>query len=206
MIYVSFALAAIFLSCKKGDTVSPANTNTTNNTTTVVSVTRSDLYPENGSISGTIVSKTSDNVYFSKQFNHQLDLEAATYYVNENGNYVIHLVKADKNGSVRDEDKQTDITFILKSDLTQALKLVELHSSVFVDSTATSITKFNVDQSVPTTGDMAVSNVTFDLTTGRLKADYTINVANTYTSSAKTASISGKIDTKLITIRYRMDN
>ena len=206
--YVAITFSVIFLSCKKdnGNTPAPAagtNTTTIIQTTTTKPITRADLYPGNGYISGTIQSSTSGNALFAKQFKHELDLETATYFINGDGEYEIHLVKGDIYGSTGREDKKTEILFTLKSDLTRVVRLVELHTSLNVDSTATQITKFNIEKSSSDPMSMNISAVTFDVATGNLKLDYSINVASGYTSSRKSATMVGQINTKLTNIRYR---
>lgn len=132
-------------------------------------------------------------------------METASYSVNADGNYMIHLLKADKYGSIGGEDKRTEMRFILKKDLTRVTSLVKLHTSIYVDSTANSRTKFDVD-SKPST-DMEVSNVTFDLTTGMLKADYSIKIMEMVGFTLKEkVSMVGKIDVKLINVHYREEN
>lgn len=200
IMYVIFVLGVFFLSCGKDNASGTAPRKP---------ITRADLYPENGYISGTISGKNSEGVSFVKAFNHQLDEEMATYYVNEAGDYVIHLSKLDKYGRVGEEDKKTDITLTLEDDMVSLKSLTGFYISIYIDSSATSITKFNIDQSglfsqSSLTRGITLSNVVFNVTDGTFNADYTLSVASTRTSSEYTATVTnGKISTTLTNIRYR---
>jgi len=193
IIYVTIAVGAIFLSCKKDDS--------TTGTAPKKKITRADLYPENGYISGTIVSSSSNNAFFEKQFKHQLDQEMATYFVNAKGNYIIHLNKLDKYGRIGENDKRTDMSFILSSDKVSIKAFDDFHSSIYIDSSATTITKFNIDSDGSQS--ITLSNTVFNTVDGTFVSDYVITVRGGATSSAKDATITGKINTTLTNIRYR---
>lgn len=195
IMYVTIALAAIFLSCKKDDVSS--------GTKPRKAITRADLYPENGYISGTITSAKSNGTSFTKQFTHQLDSEMSTYYISERGAYVIHLNKLDKYGRVGENDKKTEITFTLNSAQTDVSKVNQFYASVYIDSSATSITKFNIDSDVTGIQSLAFSNIMFNPSNGMFTCDYNISVTDATTSSRRAAVVVGKINTTLTNIRYR---
>lgn len=206
MIYVSFALAAIFLSCKKGDEATPSANVTKTINVPNGPVTRADLYPENGFISGTISGKLSDGTPFQKTFMHQLDVEIPTCRINTDGRYVIRISKADKTGRVGTEDKQTDMTFIMKLSNDDIYSMENFNTSIYVDSSATLIRKFEVEQTGSTSTVMTMTNVSFNPASGTFSADYVMNISGNYTSSKKNATITGQIQTNLTTVSYRTSN
>lgn len=191
--YAAVTFSVIFLSCKK---------DAANSTGPRKAVTRSDLYRENGFISGTVESKNSAGEPFVKTFTHQLDHQMATYYITEKGYFVVDLHKSDKFGKVGDMDKQTDMTFTIGNDKMSGRGFDHLLMSVYIDSSATAITKFHIDLDRPQ--NLTLSNVQLNTADGTLAADFVINVSGAFTSSAHPAKITGKINTTLTNIRYRM--
>jgi hypothetical protein len=199
IIYVAITFSVIFLSCEK---------DSASGTGPRKPITRADLYRENGYISGTIEGTNSSGTAFTKAFTHQLDGEMATYYVSAKGQYIVHLNKLDKYGRVGDDDKKTDMTLILNNG-NSVKSITDFHTSIYIDSSATAITKFNISSNPITLdgpgsfGNVVFSNVAFNITDGTFACDYIINVLNTTTSSSSPAKITGQINTKLINLRYR---
>lgn len=77
------------------------------------------------------------------------------------------------------------------------------YTSVYIDSSATSITKFKINSDAVGMTSKTLSNVVFETSTGKFDCDYSITVDGSRTSSGYEATITGKISTALITIQYR---
>lgn len=204
IIYVTIVFSVIFLSCKKNNvdndtTPAPATSTATNRP-----ITRSDLYSENGYISGTIEGSNANGVAFTNEFKHELDGEIASYSVDAYGRYIIYLNKLDKLGRVGiGKDKQTTMGFIINSNKTSLYELLEFHTSIYLDSTATAITKFGIDASGNNIQHVIFSNVVFNTTDGKFACDYILKVRNAVSSSGYESIVTGKINTILTNIRYR---
>jgi len=199
IIYVTIVFSVIFLSCKKKGDV---NNDITPTPTPVASkpITRADLYPENGYISGTIVGKTSSGMSYEKTFTHQLDGEMATYHQTEMGEYIIHLNKLDKYGRVGGDDQKIDITFVLAHDKVTLSRLNETYISLYIDSSAVAITQFKFNST--SFQKMVLSNVLFNTTYGTFEADYVLSIPSSILNG-KDNIITGKISTNLTNLRYR---
>lgn len=192
IIYVTIVFATIFYSCKN-DSSSGA--------TPRKPITRADLYTENGFISGTIKGESSSGVPFEKSFTHQLDSQMATYFYSNSmlKSYFIQMIKLDKHGRIGDADKKTKMTIMLHKNKTLVLGIKDFYTSIYIDSSATTITKFNINGITS----FAFSNVIFNTTDGKFTCDYIMNVAGEKTSSGKPATIAGQINTSLVNVLYK---
>lgn len=165
---------------------------------------RSDLYPENGYITGTIQCKRLDGTPYTKDFKHELDLETASYFVNQYGFYVITLQKFGKIGMPGDTiNNRSGMTFWYDNAKGRSL-LMSYNANIIIDSTKAYITKLAIGRT-PTTelNSIVLSNSKLDVANGTFESDYVITIDKPYTSSQRIATITGKIKTKLINIRYR---
>ena len=196
IIFVTIVFATIFYSCKK---------DSSSGTSPRKPITRADLYPENGFISGTIIGESSSGVPFEKSFTHQLDSQMATYnYVGSFfDSYVIFLNKLDKYGRLGDADKRTNMVIILNKNKVTVTAIGNFHTSIYIDSSATTIRKFYIETDASGIKNHTFTNVIFNTTDGKFTCDYVINVGGEKTSSGKPATITGQINTSLVNVLYK---
>lgn len=209
IIYVTIVLATIFLSCKddEDDVVNPKIVKSHSYEEIDIEnenekeIARTDLYPANGFITGTVKAVTRGGAYFESTFNYELDMDMQTYTVNALGQYDIHLSKLDRTGTLKDTSRRTEMNFLLGKRRDSLEFLTNYRISTFSESVADNPAVkyslyFNHHTSRPL---MVLKNIVFDVTDGSFSADYYMD----HSMFEDEATIEGKIKTKLVNVRYR---
>lgn len=191
LFYFILGFALILTSCKSSkseDTPMPMPKRQvpSNNTS------RSDIYEEDGFITGKIKSVTKDGFKYEKNFKHTLDTKWQYYTINSDGKYLLYLDKMDKSGDLYEKNNATRLSFTLNSD-NSLNALTDYSFNVDVDSNQISITRFQIKYYKRSRSPLTLSNVVFDNINGTFSADYLMDLSE----DAQPATVEGKIKTRI---------